>query len=61
MPARTREMAQYIVETPGQATSHGEQWSAVAKLVKRTLEQSQREVLDVVTGRAAGPLALVPC
>ena len=61
MPARTREMAQYIVETPGQATSHDEQWSAVAKLVKRTLEQSQREVLDVETGRTAGPLALVSC
>ena len=54
-------MAQYIVETPGQATSHDEQWSAVAKLVKRTLEQSQREVLDVETGRTAGPLALVSC
>ena len=60
LPTRTREMAQYIVETPGQATSHDEQWSTVAKLVKLTLEQSQREVLDVETGRTAGPLALVP-
>jgi len=47
LPERTREMAKYIVETPEQATSHGEQWSAVNKLVKLTLEQSQREVLDI--------------
>ena len=54
MPARAREMAKYIVETPEQAALHGEQWSAVNKLVKHTLEQSQREVLDVKATAGVG-------
>ena len=54
MPARAREMAKYNVESPEQAALHGEQWSAVNKLVKLTLEQSQREVLNVKATAGVG-------
>jgi len=54
LPARAREMAKYIVETPEQAALHGEQWIAVNKLVKLTLEQSQREVLNVKATAGVG-------
>ena len=44
-------MAQFLVETLEQATSHDKNHSAVTKLANRILEISQSNVLDVDTGR----------
>lgn len=43
-------VVEFVVETPEQASAHGERLTSVCKLANRIFDVSQAQVLDVETG-----------